>query len=175
MIRGQEGGISMGMALISLLTITVVIASCQSNRTSRSQPMNPTIAEAPISCRAIAIASGDAIYSLRFELSNSGAETLEASTYEPFTAFTVIGTAGNKPLTVYQPMLDIPVRPIIIRVPPKTTVTVATPIQLRISEGAGPGTDGFLWTIPHDRKSVSLQVKLELPGSFGVVGPIVFQ
>jgi hypothetical protein len=137
--------------------------------------MNPITTEAPISCRAIAFAVGDATYSLRFELWNPGTGMVELSTYEPFTAFSVIGTAGNKPLTVHQPALDIGVRPTTIRVPPKATVTIATPIRLRISEGAGPGTDGFIWTIPHDRKSVSLQVKLELPGPFGVVGPIVFQ
>ena len=161
------------MALYCLLLATVAIASGQSNRMSRSQPMNSTAAS--ISYRAIATAIRDDIYSLRFEFWNPGTEAVEVSTYEPFTAFSVIGTAGDKPLTVHQPLLNIPVKPTTLRLPPKTTVTVLTPIRLRISEGAAAGTNGFVWTIPHDRKSVSLQVKVEVRGPFEVAGPIVFE
>jgi hypothetical protein len=123
----------------------------------------------------MAIPAGQGMYSLRFELHNRGAAGVELSTWEPFTSFTVTGKAGEKSVTVHQPALDIPVRPKTIRVPPKGTVTIETPIRLRVAEGAGAGNDGFVWTIPHDRKSVSLEVKLNLPEPFDTQCPIVFR
>jgi hypothetical protein len=137
--------------------------------------MHPGSTGESISCRVIALPVGESLYSLRFEIRNAGTEPIEFSTYEPFTAFSVVGTAGNKPLTVHQPALDIPIKPVTFRVPPKSSVALTTPIRLRISEGAGPGTDGFIWTIPHDRGALSLQVKLNLPEPFGVVCPVVFE
>jgi hypothetical protein len=95
--------------------------------------------------------------------------------YEPFIAFSVLATAHNKPLTVHQPALDIPINPTTIHLPPKVTVTLETPIRLRISESAKPVTDGFLWTIAHAKETVSLQIKLDLPTPFAVVCPVLFQ
>jgi hypothetical protein len=123
----------------------------------------------------MAISAEQAIYSMRFELHNRGAATVELSTLEPFTSFTVTGVAGGKPVTVHQPALDIPVRPMTIRVPPKKTVTIETPIRLRIAQGAEAGSDGFVWTIPHDKKAVSLEVKLNLPEPFDGPCPIAFR
>jgi len=133
------------------------------------------ITQEPCSCRVIAAACGDAIYSLHFELCNHGTVPIELSTYEPFIAFSVLATADSKPLTVHQPALDIPVNPMTIRLPPKVTVTLETPIRLRISEGAEPGTDGFVWTIAHAKETVSLQIKLDLPAPFAVLCPVLFQ
>jgi hypothetical protein len=130
---------------------------------------------ASVLCHATAIPSGDANYTLRFELQNRSTAMVEISTYEPFTAFSVVATAGTEQLTVHQPALDIPVKPQTIRVQPKATVVIETPIRLRISEGAEPGTNGFVWTIPHDNKTVSLQVRLNLPGVSGILCPVVFQ
>lgn len=127
------------------------------------------------SCRIIAAASDDAIYSLHFELRNQGVSLIELSTYEPFTAFSVLATADGKPLPVHQPALDIPVNPTTIRLPPRRMVSLETPIRLRIAEGAVPGTDGFIWTIARAKESVFLQVKLDLPAPFAVLCPVLFQ
>lgn len=126
-------------------------------------------------CRAVATASGDEIYSLHFELYNDGAAALDLPAYEPFTAFSVVATACGKSLTVHQPALDIPVHRTTIRVPPAATVTVHTPIRLRIAEGAEPGTNGFLWTIAHDRETVAVQIKLDLPAPFDVLCLVEFR
>ena len=128
-----------------------------------------------VSCRVVAFASGDATYGLRFGLRNHGTALLELSTYEPFTAFSVVATADDKPVTVHQPALDIPVNPITIHLPPGVTVTLVTPIRLRISEGADPGTNGFVWTIEHDRETVSLQVSLRLPAPFDGTCQVLFE
>jgi hypothetical protein len=133
------------------------------------------ITQEPSSCRVIATASGDAIYSLHIELRNHGTKSVELSTYEPFTAFSVLATADSKPLTVQQPTLDIPVNPTTIRLPPRVTVTIETPIRLRISEGAEPGINGFIWTIASAKDTVSLQIKLDLPAPFAVLCPVLFQ
>jgi len=133
------------------------------------------ITEDPNLYNAIAVASGDKIYSLHFELHNNGGAPIELSTYEPFTAFSVLATAAGKPLTVHQPALDIPVNPTTIYLPPRGTVTIETPIRLRISEGAEPGNDGFVWTIAHEKEAVSLQIKLNLPMPFAVLCPVLFQ
>lgn len=129
----------------------------------------------PVACRAIAAAAGDSIYSLHFELQNHGTSVIELSTYEPFTAFSVLATADSNPLKVHQPALDIPVNPTTIRLPPGVIVTLRTPIRLRILEGAAPVTDGFVWTIAHAKETVSLQIKLDLPAPFAVLCPVQFQ
>jgi hypothetical protein len=128
-----------------------------------------------VSCRVIAFASGDATYGLRFELRNRGTAPIELSTYEPFTAFSVLAKVDNKPVTVHQPALDIPVNPITIHLPPGVTVTLVTPIRLRISEGADPGMNGFVWTIEHDKETVSLQVSLRLPAPFASTCPVLIE
>jgi hypothetical protein len=114
------------------------------------------------------------MYSLRFELFNHGSAPVEFSMYEPFTTFTVLATAAEEPLTVHQPALDIPINSTIVRVPPGGTHTLVTPIQLRILEGAEPGTDGFIWTIAEAKEKVSLQIKLNLPDPFDLVCPVSF-
>jgi hypothetical protein len=133
------------------------------------------ITQEPGSCRAIAAASGDAIYSLHFELCNRSTALIKLSAYEPFTAFSVLATADGKPLTVHEPALDIPVNPTTITLPPGVIVNLETPIRLRISEGAEPGTDGFVWTIAHAKETVSLQIKLDLPAPFAILCPVLFQ
>jgi hypothetical protein len=133
------------------------------------------IAQALISCRAVVANCGDAIYSLHFELCNHGTATIELSTYEPFTAFSVLATSNGKPLTVHQPALDIPVNPMTIDLAPGTAVTLKTPIRLRISESVEPGSDGFLWTIAHAKETVSLQIRLDLPTPFAILCPVLFQ
>ena len=130
----------------------------------------------PSSCRAIATTShGTTTYSLHFELRNRGAALIELSIYEPFTAFSVLATAESTPLIVHQPALDIPVNLTTIRLPPSVTVTLETPIRLRIAEGAEPGTDGFVWTIAQRKEMVSLQIKLDLAAPFGALCPLLFQ
>ena len=129
----------------------------------------------PSSCRAIATTRGDTLYSLHFELRNPGATPIELSSYEPFTAFSVLATGDSKPLTVHQPALDIPVNPTTIRLPPMVIVTIETPIRLRISEGAAPGTDGFVWTISNSKGAVSLQIQLDLPAPFAGPCPLLFR
>jgi hypothetical protein len=129
----------------------------------------------PISCRAIATGRGDETYSLHFELRNRASTPIALPTYEPFTAFSVLATASGKSLAVHQPALDIAVSPTTIHLPPGGTVTVHTPIRLRISEGADPGTDGFVWTIARAREAVSLRVELLLPAPFAVGCPVVFE
>jgi hypothetical protein len=121
----------------------------------------------------MAIAAEQPMYSLRFELYNRGAIAVELSALEPFTSFTVTATAGERPVIVHRPALDIQVRPMTIRVPPNSTATIETPIRLRITEGAVAGNNGFVWTVPHDRKSVSLEVRLNLPEPFDAPCPIV--
>ena len=118
---------------------------------------------------------GTSIYSLRFEVRNDDPATIELPTYEPFTAFSIVATAGGKTLTVHQPVLDIPVRPTTIRLTPGVTMIIGTPIRLRIAQGAGPGTDGFVWTIAHEREGLSLETKLELSAPCTIVGPVVFE
>jgi hypothetical protein len=129
----------------------------------------------PGSCRVIATSGDSATYSLQFELNNQGSGLIEFSIYEPFTAFSLLATSDNKPVTVYQPALDIPVNRRTIRLPPGAFVTIHTPIRLRIAEDAEPGTDGFLWTIKHPKEMVSLHVKLDLPPPFAVRCPLLFQ
>jgi hypothetical protein len=164
-----------GVTAYGILFGAAITTGCQSFQISKVHPMNSRATEAPVSCRAMLIAAEQSIYSLRFELHNRGAATVELSTLEPFTSFTVTGRAGERPVTVHQPALDIPVRPKTIRVGPNATATIETPIRLRIAEGAEAGNDGFVWTIPHDRKSVSLEVRLNLPAPFDALCPIVFQ
>lgn len=132
------------------------------------------VSEACTGCRAVATAVGDGLHFLRFELSNLGPEPIDLPTHEPFTSFSVLATGDGKPLTVHEPALDIPVRPIMLHLPPGSTVTVETPIQLRIAEGADPGDDGFIWTIRHARESVSLRVRLLLPAPFDRLFPVTF-
>lgn len=127
------------------------------------------------SCRVTAVASGDGRYSLHFELFNNGQAPIELSTYEPFTTFTVLAMAGDEPLTVHKPALDIPINHTILRVPAGGALTLVTPIQLRILEGAEPGDDGFIWTIAEAKENVSLQIKLNLPDPFDLVCPVSFQ
>jgi hypothetical protein len=137
--------------------------------------MKPIPEDAPISCRAIAAAMGESLYSLRFELRNHCPAAIELPTYEPFTAFSILASTGSKPLTVHQPVLDISVRHATIHLSPEVAVTIWTPIRLRIAEGAEPGTDGFLWTIAHEREGLSLQAKLELSAPCVMVAPVVFE
>lgn len=127
------------------------------------------------SCRVSAVASGEGMYSLQFELFNNTATPVEIATYEPFTTFTVLALAGDKPLTVDKPALDIPINHIILRVPPGGSLTLVTPIRLRILEGADPGPDGFIWTIAEAKENVSLQIQLNLPDPFDLVCPVSFQ
>lgn len=126
-------------------------------------------------CRAVAARSEDGLYSLRFELRNPADAEVELSIHEPFTAFSVLATAGGRALPVHQPALDIPVNPKTLRVPPGGTLTLPTPIRLRISEGAGAGRDGFVWTIPHAPEAVSLQVRLDLPAPFATPCTVSFE
>ena len=137
--------------------------------------MKPVSSEGPISCRAVAARCGEPIYFLRFELVNSGPASIELETYDPFMAFSVSAWAGGQRLTVHQPVLDIPVRRAILRLLPQVTVTVGTPIRLRIAEGAEAGTDGFVWTIAHARETTLFEVKLELPAPFDVGCRLVFE
>jgi len=127
------------------------------------------------SCRVTAVASGEAMYSLHFELINDSAAPVELAMYEPFTAFTMRAMAGDKPLTIDQPAYDIPVNRTIIRVPAGGALTLVTPIRLRILERAEPGTNGFIWTIAEAKEKVSLQIKLNLPDPFDLVCPVSFQ
>ncbi|MGD0096496.1 MAG: hypothetical protein ABSB60_08375 [Terracidiphilus sp.] len=131
--------------------------------------------DAPIACRAIATPMGEPIYSLRFELRNQGPASIELPIYEPFTAFSILATAGGKPLTVHQPVLDIGVRRATLRLEPKATTIIQTPIRLRIAENAKPGTDGFVWTIAHAREGLSLAAKLELTTLSALVSPVEFE
>lgn len=142
---------------------------------SPQDPMKPVSSEGPISCRAVAAGCGEPIYFLRFELVNSGPASIELETYDPFMAFSVSAWAGGQRLTVHQPVLDIPVRRAILRLLPQVTVTVGTPIRLRIAEGAEAGTDGFVWTIAHARETTLFEVKLELPAPFDVGCRLVFE
>ena len=174
MTRGRAGGISKGIFFSGLLLVPALTADSQGNRIDNFQPKNPMTTKASVLCHVTATLSGDANYTLRFELRNPGTETVEIPTYEPFTAFSVIATAGTRQLTVHQPALDIPVKPQTIRVQPKATAVIETPIRLRISEGADPGTNGFVWTIPNERKTISLQVRLNLPGVSEILCPVMF-
>jgi hypothetical protein len=125
-------------------------------------------------CHAIATANGEALYSLHFELSNQSPEPIALSIYEPFTAFSVLATAGGKPVAVHRPTLDIAVNPTTIRLPPNAAVTIGTPIQLRISANAEPVAYGFIWTVASEKETVSLQIKLDLPAPFASVCPVSF-
>lgn len=127
------------------------------------------------SCRVSAVASGEGMYSLHFDLFNDTATPVEIGTYEPFTTFTVLALAGDIPLTVHKPALDIPINHTILRVPPGGSLTLVTPIRLRVLEGAEPGNDGFIWTIAETKENVSLQIKLNLPDPFDLVCPVSFQ
>jgi hypothetical protein len=128
----------------------------------------------PVSCRAVATGCGDETWYLHFELRNRASTPIALPTYQPFTAFSVLATAGGKPLAVHQPALDIAVNPTTIHLPPGGAVTVHTPIRLRISEGADPGSDGFVWTIARAREAVSLRVELLLPAPFAIGCPVEF-
>ena len=125
-------------------------------------------------CRAVATPVGNDIYYLRVELENAGAEPVEVATYEPFTAFSIAGTADGRPVMVHQPALDIPVNATTLRIEPGETVTLESPIQLRIAAGADAGNDGFIWTIPHDKAAVELRVQLALPAPLDGTCPLSF-
>ena len=129
----------------------------------------------PGSCSAIASPAGDDVYALRFVLSNHGDAPIALPVFEPFTAFSVMATADGKPLAVHRPTLDIAVNPATVRLPPGATATIATPIRLRIAEGAAPADYGFVWTIAHRKESVSLQVRLDLPAPFALLCPLSFR
>jgi hypothetical protein len=163
------------MPILPYVLLAAVATGGQSNLIGNFNAMDQTTTEAPISCRTIASASGDGLYSLHFELRNRGTATIELPTYEPFTAFSVAATADGKRLTVHQPALDIAVQPKVIHIDSQDTVTLTTPIRLRISDGAKPGNDGFVWTIAHKREAVSLQIKLNLPAPYSVPCVAVFE
>ena len=135
-------------------------------------PTETETGQAPFHCCTSATPGGDGLYSLRFCLVNSGTEPIDLPSYEPFTAFNISATADGKALTVHEPALDIPVNPTTLHVPSGSSLTLETPIQLRISEGAEPGDDGFIWTIAHDKGSVSLQVRLSFPAPFDTICPV---
>src|SRR3954452_15553192 len=115
------------------------------------------------------------MWSLDFELRNRASTPVALPTYQPFTAFSVLAAAGGSSLAVHQPALDIAVSSTTIHLPPGATVTVHTPIRLRISEDAEPGSDGFVWTIARAREAVSLRVELLLPAPFAVGCPVEFE
>jgi len=137
--------------------------------------MKPIPDDAYLSCRAIAAAMGEPLYSLRFELRNNGPAAIELPIYEPFTAFSIVAAAGGKRLEVHQPVLDIGVRRATLRLEPKTMLTLRTPIRLQIAKDAKPGTDGFVWTIAHAREGLSLEAKLEMTEPCIMAGPVVFE
>lgn len=124
--------------------------------------MNETLSP----CRVTAIPNGDGTYALRFELHNAGDTPVELSTYEPFTSFSVSAMVEGKAVSVHQPVLDIPVNPITLTVPRAGAITVDTPIRIRMESNAGPGTDGFVWTIPYPAAKVKLAITPDLPAPF---------
>ena len=124
------------------------------------------------SCRVVAAGSGDGTFSLRFELTNHGTQPLELPSYEPFLAFSVHAEADGVPVPVHEPELDIAVQRTTIRVPVGETITVETPIRLRIAAGAAPGSDGFEWTVPHAPQGLTLRATLNLPPDFAGTYPV---
>ena len=105
---------------------------------------------------------------------NPGKTPIVLPAHEPFVAFSVLATAGGKPLIVHQPALDIGVNPITIVLPPGGVVTLHSPIRLRIAAGAEPGTDRFVWTIAQRPEDVTLHVRLGLPPPFDGPFPLPF-
>jgi hypothetical protein len=91
--------------------------------------------------------------------------------YEPFTAFAVRASAGGAAVPVHEPALDIGVNRTTLRVPAGGTVQLETPIRLRLD--AEPDTDRFVWTVPHRRDGLSVQVDLQLPAPFDVPCEVV--
>lgn len=130
-------------------------------------------AHAPV--RVIVLPNGEDTYALMFELHNAGADPVNLSCYEPFMDFEVIASAGESPVPVHQPALDIAVREVSVRVAEGGATFLPTPVRLRIREGAEAGVDGFLWTIPRDPDAVWLQVLLHLPPPFNLPARFVLR
>ena len=125
--------------------------------------------------RATALSSGeDDSYALAFELHNAATEDTDLWYYEPFTDFEILATTPEEQLEVYQPELDIPVRRTSLTVPGGGKATLRTPIRLQIEEGAGGGSDGFIWTVKRRGEVLPLGVRLGLPPPFDVTSTLVF-
>lgn len=127
-----------------------------------------------VTVSATAWPQGEDLASLTIDLRNGTAEDLQLSFNEPFTAFEVLASTQEGPVAVHQPPLDIPVQATSITLPAGGTVSLQTPVRLRITEGAEAGSDGWVWTVPRRRDAVSLQVRLLLPALFGATCPIDF-
>lgn len=123
--------------------------------------------------RGTALPLGEHIYALTFELRNETAESVDLASYEPFTDFEVLASAGGVRVPVHQPELDIAVREVNIRLPRGVATLLQTPVCLRIEEGAQVASNGLLWTVPRDPDAVSLQVRLLLPPPFDLTCPLV--
>lgn len=126
------------------------------------------------SATATALPLGEDTYALSFELHNSAAEPVHLASYEPFLDFEIIAGTEEAPVPVHQPELDIGVREVRILVPGGGTALVQTPVRLRVQDGAEPGSDGFVWTVPRHRDAVSIQVRLLLPPPFDLTCPLAF-
>lgn len=82
--------------------------------------------------------------------------------------FSVGATSADGPVPVHQSALDLPINAATLHVPAGGAAALATPIRLRIAEGAGPDGDPFLWSIPGRREELSLYVSLDLPPPFAI-------
>ena len=127
----------------------------------------------PPPCAGTATRSGN-VYALQFELRNDGAAPAALSTYQPFLAFTFSASAGGTRVTVQQPALDLPVQPITLTIPAHGTLTVRTPIKLRLAPGAAIDSDPFIWTIDHVIDGLTASATLQLPPPYDAPCSIAF-
>ena len=137
--------------------------------------LSTEVSSVPVIFRAIASRSDQDIYSLRFEFINVGLETIVIVVFRPLTAFEILATSDGESVPVHRPALDIRAMPVSLQVPPAVTIGVDTPVTLRIAEGSELGDDGFVWTIPHAKETLSLSLQLTIPPPFDMTCPVEFQ